>query len=108
MSLPQAFEAVRRHRGKTITVVVHLAGQPDGVLGVLGGQRAARAQAAIVTCWTEKEGPGVYGLRANLHDAQVEAHRLATRTHFKHGRTLYPTNRPEWAVAVPVTEEWSA
>lgn len=100
--------AVRRLNGtRNPYIVVTL----DGVeLGRAGGARAARAEAALVTCWPARV-PRLAGLRKDLHAAQVEADRMESRTSMttrgRYGRpgSTIPLNRPDWAVAVPVVDE---
>jgi hypothetical protein len=77
----------------------------DGVALTAGGKRAARAQAVIVAHW-----PGqpikLYGLRADLSKAQVEAERLATQTQTRPGRKhlALKVTPALWAVALPIAE----
>lgn len=110
--------AHRIYKGKAAYVVVMMDGAE---LDRLGGKRAERAQAAIVSLWparthgltgeTITPTPGVSGLRADFAKAEQEAHRMVTNTHMRtRGRfgaqgSLIPLNRPTWAVAVPVQDE---
>lgn len=88
-------------------VTVYLNGE---MLDELGGKRAERAGAALVSKWGHRERCGVWGLRKDLDAARTEAHRLATmtemRTRGKYGRpgSVIPLNHAEWARAVPVVE----
>lgn len=98
--------ATRTMHGKSARVHLYA----DGVeLAVLGGNRALRAQAVIVTQWPHK-ALGASGLRQDLHAAEVEAHRLVTATSMRtRGRygvpgSSIPLNRPDFAAAVPVTD----
>lgn len=100
--------AVRIYKGKRAIVTVYLDGDE---LDQLGGNRAARAAAALVTAWPRDDRPGVWGLRADELAAQQEAHRLETRTSMttrgRHGRpgSTIPLNRPTWARSVHITDQ---
>jgi hypothetical protein len=76
---------------------------PDGSTRTAGGTRAARAQAVVLACWND-DALGLYGVRGDLHAAQVEAHRLATRTTMRHAGHTFDVSPAREAVAVPVTE----
>lgn len=93
--------ARRTYKGAKATVVVSI----DGVEHRLGGKRAERAAAAIVTKWASKEAPGVYGLRSDLAAAQAEARRLAGATTMRHAGHTFERTPAELALAVPVTDE---
>lgn len=100
--------AHRRRHGKTLKVVVELDGQ---VIDELGGKRAERAEAALVTRWPQHDRAGVAGLRQDLDAARKEAARLetaatmTTRPRFGGRGATIPVNRPDWARAVPVVDE---
>jgi hypothetical protein len=110
MSTTNTFTAVRTwNRPHTkATVVLY----KDGVeINRAGGKRAERAQAVVVILQNEqsfnrlvRESDGIYGLRADLHAAQVEAERLTRGGPRKlHGTIVDYTPVP--CVAIPVTEE---
>jgi len=89
----------RTHTKATVTVT-------DGgdLTFTVGGKRAERAAAAIVTAWRGKM-PGVYGLRADLAAAVTEAERLRTRTTMRlRGGHEIPVTPADDAFDEPVTE----
>lgn len=103
------YSAIRYRVGKQWKVKVFQGDNPDAVVGILGGSRAERAQAVIVVKWPgERETPGVYGVRGDLHAAQFEAHRLVhqteriSRSRYTRQTVTIPLNTCEWAIAVPV------
>lgn len=81
---------------------------PDGSTEKAGGKRAARAAAVIVVEWGHGywagKGPGIYGLRGDLHAAQTEAHKLATATTMRHHHVVLDRTPAKLAIAVPVEE----
>jgi hypothetical protein len=99
------------HGKKAIVQVLDADGD---VWAELGGNRAERAKAAVMVQWPHRDGPGkpgVYGLRQDLHAAEVEAHRLVHATQ-RTGRPRFggpaitiPLNTATWAIAVPVADE---
>jgi hypothetical protein len=110
MSTTNTFTAVRTwNKPRTKATVVLF---KDGAeINRAGGNRAARAQAVIVILQNEqsfnrlvRESDGIYGLRADLHTAQVEAERLTKGGPRKyHGTVVEFTPVP--CVAITVTEE---
>lgn len=100
-----SYTAVRTHHGKQARITVYL----DGVeVDRAGGARAQRAQAVIIAAWPRHDGtpktPGIYGLRADAHAAEVEVHRLLTATTMRHRGTVLTVTPPALCVCVPVTE----
>lgn len=85
---------------KRYQVVVY-APEIGETLGILGGKRAARAEAALVAVWQHQVDRGaevgVYGLRGSFTAAQAEAARLV-----RGGKHRTPAL---WASVVPVTDE---
>lgn len=96
------FTATRTRKGHKATVTV--TGPGFGPIP-LGGARADRAEAAIVTCEAHLPAPKVHGLRGDLATAQTEARRLATQTSMKRQGVVLNFPAALWAVAVPI-EDW--
>lgn len=101
--------ARRIYQGSRPLIVVELAGLE---LARIGGKRAERAEAVLVSQWpTERdpsvlEAPGAWGCRADLKAAQAEANRLATQTSMRtRGGSIIPLRHAAWAIAVPVVDE---
>lgn len=91
-------------KGDKFKVVIHIDDEPAFEMG---GARAGRAQAVIVTCWRDQT-PGGYGLRADLAKAEGEARGLKrtemkTRSRYTRQTAIIPLNPARYAVAVPVT-----
>lgn len=95
------FTAVRTRKGTKATITVT---GPDFGPVTLGGTRAERAEAAIVTCEAHLPAPKVTGLRGDLTTARSDAHRLATQTSMKRQGVTLNFKAALWSVAVPVVD----
>lgn len=93
-------------KGDKFKVVINIDDKPAIEMG---GSRAARAQAVLVSHWASNEQPGCFGLRGDMAKAEAEAAAMRNPNRKVHGMTV--TNVPTFFVAVPVTldpsHDWS-
>jgi hypothetical protein len=80
---------------------------PNGRQLQVGGNRAARAEAVILTQFTEDKPVKFYGARADLAKAVAEAHGLMTITSRRTQGYRYAVTPYYDAEAIVVTEEES-
>ena len=101
MTKNEAAKAIRTTvNGKTIVTVT-----VNGETKRLGGARAARAEAVVVSAWTRPDGTGFrmeWNCRADAAAAQTEAHRLETMTEMRERGIRIPCTPAAWSIAVPV------
>lgn len=80
---------------------------PNGRQLQVGGNRAARAEAVILSQFKEDSQVKFSGARADLAKAVAEAHGMMTRTTRRHGGYRFDVTPYYDAEAIVVTEEES-